>query len=60
MKKAFGKLSELQLEVIYPKANPSPSLAPKQFMVVNEQSVITEINQIKFNDLVVVFFFSSH
>lgn len=57
MKKELGKLSELQLEVIYSKANLIPSLTPKQFMVVNDKYLITEINQIEFSDLVVVFFF---
>lgn len=43
MKKELGKLSGLDLNVIYLKANLSPSSTPKQFMVVNEISLITNI-----------------
>jgi len=43
MKKELGKLSELDLDVIYLKVNVNPSPTPKQFMVVNEISLITNI-----------------
>lgn len=43
MKKELGKLTELDLDVVYLKTNPRPSSTPKQFMVVNEISLVTNI-----------------
>lgn len=43
MKKELGKLSELDLDIIYLKANASPSPSPEQFMVVNEIRLISNI-----------------
>lgn len=54
MKKGLGKLSELDFDVIYLKANPSPSPAPNQLMIVNEISLITNI--IRSNSMTWFFF----
>jgi len=43
MKNRLGKLSELDLDIIYLKANPSPPPTPNQLMVVNVISLITNI-----------------
>lgn len=40
MKKGLGKLIEVDLDVIYLKANPSLSPTPRQLMVVKEISLI--------------------
>lgn len=43
MKKELGKLTERDLDVVYLKTNPRPSSTPKQLMVVNEISLVTNI-----------------
>lgn len=58
MKKGLGKLSELDFDVIYLKANPSPSPTPNQLMIVNEISLITNI--IRSNSMTWFFFYASN